>query len=208
MYIRNLRKPSPNKNVYKFASEKVGKTIMCESSLEFDACFHHEYNESVRTFDSQPEGFYYQYEGKDLPYTPDAIVHYTDGRIQFHEYKPLSKTFDPIFKAKFYAKQKAAQLLGMELILVTDEQIRVNPVLNNLKLLHRYSGAYTVCDTQRELLSRLQASGKCRLTDIADENALTMGEVRSYIFSLLNKGLLKSDVVTDDFTLNPFVWCS
>ncbi|MEL4474313.1 TnsA endonuclease N-terminal domain-containing protein [Shewanella algae] len=185
----------------------MGKTIMCESSLEFDACFHHEYNESVRTFDSQPEGFYYQYEGKDLPYTPDTIVQYIDRRIQFHEYKPLSKTFDPIFKAKFYAKRQAAQLLGMELILVTDEQIRVNPVLNNLKLLHRYSGAYTVCDTQRELLSRIRASGKCRLTDIADENVLTMGEVRSYIFSLLNKGLLKSDVVTDDFTLNPSVWC-
>ncbi len=207
MYIRNLRKPSPNKNVFKFASAKVGKTIMCESSLEFDACFYHEYNESVRTFDSQPEGFYYQFEGKDLPYTPDTIVQYIDGRIQLHEYKPLSKTFDPIFKAKFYAKRQAAQLLGMELILVTDEQIRVNPVLNNLKLLHRYSGAYTVCDTQRELLSRIRASGKCRLTDIADENVLTMGEVRSYIFSLLNKGLLKSDVVTDDFTLNPSVWC-
>ncbi|QLE83954.1 hypothetical protein FLM48_01930 [Shewanella sp. Scap07] len=43
MYIRNLRKPSPNKNVFKFASAKVSETIMCESTLEFDACFHHEY---------------------------------------------------------------------------------------------------------------------------------------------------------------------
>ena len=39
MYIRNLRKPSPNKNVFKFASAKVSNVIMCESTLEFDACF-------------------------------------------------------------------------------------------------------------------------------------------------------------------------
>lgn len=208
MYIRNLRKPSPNKNVYKFASAKVGKTIMCESSLEFDACFHHEYNESVRTFDSQPEGFYYQFEGKDLPYTPDTIVQYIDGRIQFHEYKPLSKTHDPIFKAKFFAKKEAAQSLGVELILVTDEQIQVTPVLNNLKLLHRYSGTYTVCEIQRELLSCVQASGKRLLTEIAQEYGLPIGEVRSYIFSLLNKGLLKSDLVQDDFSVNPAVWCN
>lgn len=207
MYIRNLRKPSPNKNVFKFASAKAGKTIMCEGSIELDACFHHEYNESVRMFDSQPQGFFYQYDGKNLPYTPDSIVHYIDGRIQLHKYKPLIKTFDPIFKAKFFAKQQAAQSLGMELILVTDEQIRVNPILNNLKLLHRYSGAYTVSDTQRKLLSWVQASGKCRLTEIAHEYALPIGELRSHIFSLLNKGLLKADVVRNDFTLNPSVWC-
>lgn len=37
MYIRNLRKLSPNKNVFKFASAKASETIMCESTLEFDA---------------------------------------------------------------------------------------------------------------------------------------------------------------------------
>ncbi len=57
MYIRNLRKPSPNKNVFKFASAKVSETIMCESTLEFDACFHHEYNETIATFGSQPKKY-------------------------------------------------------------------------------------------------------------------------------------------------------
>ena len=37
MYIRNLRKPSPNKNVFKFASAKINNVIMCESTLEFNA---------------------------------------------------------------------------------------------------------------------------------------------------------------------------
>ena len=57
MYVRNLRKPSPVKNLFRFASTKSSELIMCESSLEFDACFHLEYNEDILTFQSQPEGF-------------------------------------------------------------------------------------------------------------------------------------------------------
>ncbi|NRD72151.1 TnsA endonuclease N-terminal domain-containing protein [Shewanella sp. VB17] len=207
MYIRSLRKPSPNKNIFKFASAKVGETIMCESSLEFDACFHHEYNDTITSFGSQPEGFHYNFEGKQLPYTPDVILHYIDGMTKFHEYKPYSKTFDPAFKAKFVAKKQAAQVLGIELILVTEKQIRINPILNNLKLLHRYSGVYGVSDIQRELLQLIKKSGKILLEDVAGEYALTMGEARSFLYSLINKGLLKADLAQDDLTSNPTVWC-
>ncbi len=54
MYIRNLRKPSPSKNIYKFASRKNHSTIMCESGLEFDAYFHLEFSPSIASFESQP----------------------------------------------------------------------------------------------------------------------------------------------------------
>jgi hypothetical protein len=85
MYIRNLRKPSPNKNVFKFASTKISDVIMCESTLEFDACFHHEYNDAIESYGSQPEGFKYQFRGKILPYTPDALIAYFDGVEKYHE---------------------------------------------------------------------------------------------------------------------------
>ncbi|TVP11599.1 TnsA endonuclease N-terminal domain-containing protein [Shewanella sp. MSW] len=208
MYIRNLRKPSPNKNVFKFASAKVTETVMCESTLEFDACFHHEYNETIEAFGSQPEGFYYYFEGKRLPYTPDAILRYIDGTTKFHEYKPYSKTFDPVFRAKFFAKKEAARELGRELILVTDKQIRVNPILNNLKLLHRYSGIYGVTDIQQELLHLIRKSGKVQLHDIATEYKLPISETRSFLYSLINKGLIKADLNQDDLTCNPSIWCN
>jgi hypothetical protein len=67
MNIRNLRKPSPNKNVFKFASTKVSDAIMYESRLEFDACFHHEYNDEIESYGSQPEGLKYGFNGKILP---------------------------------------------------------------------------------------------------------------------------------------------
>lgn len=47
MYNRNLRKPHPNKNIFKFSSAKNSSVVMCESTLEFDACFHLEYSPSI-----------------------------------------------------------------------------------------------------------------------------------------------------------------
>lgn len=180
---------------------------MCESSLEFDACFHHEYNDCIEMFGSQPEGFYYYFEGKRLPYTPDTIVHFIDGTVKFHEYKPYSKTFDPIFRAKFLAKKAAAQSLGADLILVTERQIRVNPILNNLKILHRYSGVYGLSDIQVELLNLIKKTGKISVNDVAAKQSLALGEIRSHLYSLMHKGLVKANLSQDDLGSNPAVWC-
>ncbi|WP_299489831.1 TnsA endonuclease N-terminal domain-containing protein [uncultured Shewanella sp.] len=174
--------------------------------MEFDACFHHEYNETIETFASQPEGFYYRFEGKKLPYTPDAVIYDIHGTVKFHEYKPYNRTFDPVFRAKFIAKKEAAHEMGCELILVTDKQIRIYPILNNLKLLHRYSGIYGVSDMQYELLKLIRKSGSTRLEKVAEQSALTMGETRSFLYSLINKGLLKADLNEDDLASNPLVW--
>jgi hypothetical protein len=208
MYIRNLRKPSPNKNVFKFASRKVSETIMCEGTLEFDACFHHEYNDLIESYGSQPEGFYYDFCGKRLPYTPDSIVRYVNGTVQFHEYKPYSKISEPIFREKFAARKEASQQLGIGLILVTDRQIRVNPILNNLKLLHRYSGIYEVNSLQNELLKVIKKSGKIKLNDIASQFGLTVGESRPFLYLLIQKGFLKADLENADLRYNPTLWCA
>lgn len=206
MYIRNLRKPSPNKNVFKFASEKVGNAIMCESTLEFDACFHNEYNDLIESYGSQPEGFKYNFRGKSLPYTPDTLVRYVDKSERFHEYKPYSAISCPIFREKFIARKAVAQQLGIELILVTDRQIRVHPILNNLKLLHRYSGVYGVSYIQHELLKAIKNSGQIKLNDVASQFDLTLGESRSFLYALIHKGFLKADVSNEDLKCNPTLW--
>ena len=113
MYIRNLRKPSPNKNVFKFTSAKINDVVMCESTIEFDACFHHEYNDDIKSFGSQPEGFKYEFNGKILPYTPDTLVIYNNGVENYHEYKPKSKTKPASFKEKFKVKKAASLKLGI-----------------------------------------------------------------------------------------------
>lgn len=207
MYIRNLRKPSQNKNVFKFASVKVGKAIMCESTLEFDACFHHEYNENIKCFGSQPEGFYYNFEGKKLPYTPDAIIYFNDGSVILHEYKPYSNTIDPLFRAKFSVKRETAKSLGTDLLLITENQIRVYPLLNNLKILHRYSGIYGLNETQNDLLNFIKNTGRMSVNELAKLSTLKIGETRSQLYTLINRGLVKADLIQDDLVSNPSVWC-
>lgn len=207
MYIRNLRKPSPNKNVFKFASTKISDVIMCESTLEFDACFHHEYNDAIKSYGSQPQGFKYQFRGKTLPYTPDTLIEYFDGVEIFHEYKPYSKISSPLFREKFVARREASLVLGCDLILVTDKQIRVNPILNNFKLLHRYSGVYGLNAIQNELLETIQKSGVIKLNDVSSQFGLTIGEARSFLYALIHKGFVKADLGREDLSANPNLWC-
>ena len=206
MYIRNLRKPSPNKNVFKFASAKNSDVVMCESSLEFDACFHHEYNDEIESFGSQPEGFKYQFNGKTLPYTPDALIKYKNDIEIYHEYKPYSKISSPLFREKFKAKRTASLMLGRELILVTDRQIRINPILNNLKLLHRYSGVYGVNDIQQKLLKCIQQTGMIKFNDISHQFNLPVGEARSFLYALIHKGFVKADLGSECLSDNPTLW--
>ncbi|WHR52408.1 TnsA endonuclease N-terminal domain-containing protein [Vibrio furnissii] len=139
MYVRNLRKPSA-KNVYKFVSVKNDCTIMRESSLEYDCCYYLEYSDDVVRYQSQPKGYRFPYRGKQHPYTPDFLVHKKDGTSYLLEVKPLSKTFSSEFQDMFHQKQIMASELGIPLLLVTDRQIRNDVHLNNLKLVHRYSG--------------------------------------------------------------------
>lgn len=206
MYIRNLRKPSPNKNVFKFASAKINDVVMCESTIEFDACFHHEYNDNIKSYGSQPEGFKYEFNGKIFPYTPDTLIVYNNGREEYQEYKPESKTKSALFKEQFKAKKIASLKLGRELVLVTDKQIRVNPILNNLKLIHRYSGVYGVCEIQRMLLTFIQMSGFMKFNDVRSHFDLPVGETRSFVYALIHKGLLKTNLAGDDLTKNPTLW--
>jgi len=207
MYIRNLRKPSPNKNVFKFASTKVGDVIMCESTLEFNACFHNEYNDLIESYGSQPEGFKYEFMGKSLPYTPDTVVVYKDKCVKYHEYKYETETAEPLFRERFSAKRAACLKMGAQLILVTENQITKGLALNNFKLLHRYSGVYGIKNIQSEMLNFINKSRAINLVDVKSQFNLSIGEeARSFLYALLHKGLLKADLEDDDLSNNPTLW--
>ncbi len=206
MYIRDLRKASPNKNVFKFASIKNGEVVLCESSLEFDACFHHEYSDNVKSFKSQPEGFRYMFNGKLLPYTPDMLLELNDGSYCFHEYKPYSRIQHSDFQQKFQAKTVAAHAIGIPLYLVTERQIRAQPTLENFKLIHRYSGIYETTDEQKRLLKHLETlGGTSLLSSLAHQLNTNTAELRSYALGLMSKRLIDTDVNSKNFMSDPLL---
>ncbi|MGF1761293.1 Tn7 transposase TnsA N-terminal domain-containing protein [Photobacterium sagamiensis] len=139
-----------------------------ESYLEFDTCFHLEYSSTITSYIAQPEGFIYRLAERELPYTPDFQIVENDG-TKWIEVKPFAKTQHPDFLQRFKAKQEKAQELGIPLILVTEKQIRVNPVLNNLKILHRYSGFQSLTPIHLRLLSLVKTVGKISVSDAANQ---------------------------------------
>lgn len=120
----------------KFSSTKMRCMIHWESTIERDYIYLLEIDSSVTSYSSQPLKLEYWHEGKKHKYTPDFLV-MRDKRIQIVEIKdakriaPLTEFFQAI---KFACEDK-----GWEFIVVTDTQIRVQPILNNARLLCRYS---------------------------------------------------------------------
>lgn len=188
MYVRNLRKPSGNKNVYKFASAKNSCSVLCESSLERDCCYHLEYSPDVVSYESQPQGFKFQSENKVHSYTPDFLVHQSDGTVYFIEVKPLSKTFDNDFKKMFYEKQMAAKASGIQLLLVTEEQIRNGIYLENLKIIHRYSGNFEDSIRLKKVWVELNKAHSICIQSLSKLLQLPVGQLMAIVFRLICQG--------------------
>jgi hypothetical protein len=196
MYVRNLRKPSPNKNVYKFVSSKNRCSVMCESSLEYDCCYHLEYSDDVVRYESQPKGYRFSYQGKEHPYTPDFLVHKKDGTSYFLEVKPLSKTFSSEFQDMFRQKQAVAIALGTSLLLVTERQIRDSAYLANLKLLHRYNGCIENSEHLESIWAVLNQSISIRIKSLSTLLNLSTGEILASVFRLIGLGRVKAKLDT------------
>ncbi len=208
MYNRNLRKPSPVKNVFKFASRKNRSTIMCESSLEFDACFHLEYSEKVVSFASQPTGIeYFDNSNKKRRYTPDFTVSYKDETSNFIEVKPAKKLLSPDFKNDFCQKLNAYKEIGETLILVTENQIRSEPALTNYKILHRYASFLGDSELQAEIKKRLHETKDLSVARLASLLNLEEQNLIPVCAMMLAKGYLTADLQASKFTeltLTPF----
>ncbi|MDI3326526.1 Tn7 transposase TnsA N-terminal domain-containing protein [Pontibacterium granulatum] len=206
MYRRNL-KYSRVKNLFKFASPKMDNVLVVESALEYDACFHFEYSPDIVAFEAQPEGFYYSFCGKRLPYTPDFRVYDRVNGVRYIEVKPASKTLKQVFRDKFSALQSTANELGVPLILVTERQIRVSPILNNLKLLHRYSGIQSLTPLHFKLLDLVKSSGMVRVRNLIEATNESEGVVLASTLTWLSIGKLKADLSSEALSRDSLVWC-
>lgn len=206
--IRRKIKHSRVKNLFKFASQKNRQTLLVESSLEFDACFHFEYSPKIKAFEAQPIGFMYDFEGKSNRYTPDFLLTNISNKQQFVEIKPQKKVINPDFRARFTEKQKVAKNeFGLDLILITDSQICVGPVLDNLKLLHHFAGYQALTELQKTIVSLLARYNKLKVSDLISILKVTAGDIFSSVCRLLSLGKIASDL-TSKLSLESQVWCN
>nr|WP_283234988.1 TnsA endonuclease N-terminal domain-containing protein [Pseudoalteromonas phenolica] len=55
----------------------------------------------MKTFEAQPLGFEYKFDGKICRYTPDFLITLHEKSQKYVEVKPYSKIANPEFRARF-----------------------------------------------------------------------------------------------------------
>ncbi|WP_305374049.1 TnsA endonuclease N-terminal domain-containing protein [Photobacterium leiognathi] len=185
----------------------MNKVLTVESRLEFDTCFHLEYSPDISFIEAQPEGFYYPYQDKHLPYTPDFLI-VDKGKRKLIEVKPFKKTQSLEFQQCFLAKKEQANELDISLILVTEKQIRVDPILNNLKLLHRYSGFQSLTSLHMSFIEIAKRYQRIKVKDFVSFCGVDESIAIATTLRLISSGLLCMNLSTQDFNLDSIVWCN
>ena len=122
-----------------------------ESMLERDAIFHFEYNPLLVGYQEQPSiEIYYDKEGAQHRYFPDFRLDFQDGRELYVEVKPARVLATKLVREKLQAVAKRFEEKGRHFRVMTEEDIRREPLLSNLKQVHESSklAAQEVPDAQ------------------------------------------------------------
>ena len=137
MKVRKVVTRSGRHHRGKFPSLKLNRMVHWESFLERDAILHFEYHPLVTSYQEQPSiEAYYDAAGAVRTYYPDFRVEFDDGRELFIEVKPTSKLERPEVRAKLDAVARRFEEQGRAFRVLTEADIRREPLLSNLRRLH------------------------------------------------------------------------
>lgn len=121
-----------------FSSRKMKKMIGWESPLEHDAIRIFEFSPGVVSYRGQPELVYYP-DGTELrKYYPDFEITTTSGILVHIEVKPSSKFLQKKYADKYRAIAAHYQLQERPYQILTEKEIRREPLFSNLKKLKRH----------------------------------------------------------------------
>ena len=118
-----------------FPSVKMRRTVHWESLLEKDALLLLELSPGVVAYQEQPEFIQY-FDGQQLrKYIPDLKIILHDGTVRHLEIKPAEQLARPSIQEKYEAIAKHYQSIELPYRIITENEIRREPLFSNLKLL-------------------------------------------------------------------------
>lgn len=123
----------------KFPSAKMGKSIHWESLLERDACLLLEFSSGIKNYQEQPRKVQISSSGQpDQVQYPDFEISTTDGEVGYLEVKHSSQFSRPEVKEKLRLLQEHLEDEGYFYRVLTEMEIRRQPLLPNLWRLLTY----------------------------------------------------------------------
>jgi len=134
--MRKVVKRSNYRVTGKYPSWKMNRMIQWESTLERDFFYLLDADPTVIAFHEQPACIYYDWCGERRKHYPDVLVEYADHKVLL-EVKPKNKIDEHMFERTRYLKSEIDE---PQLVydMITEEDIRQDPLLPNAKLLLRY----------------------------------------------------------------------
>lgn len=169
--------------------------IFLESILERDACYLFELDDSVISYDSQPEPIRYMVGEEAHHYTADFIVTFDDGEQVLYEVKDSryleSDTLELLDLISEYARAN-----GYGFKIITDESIRKRPLFTNLKhLFDAQHNSPLTSDLSRELLNLVKKHEAICIGDLTERLPIKIIDIYKLIF----EGELFIDIHSESF---------
>ena len=154
-----------------FPSRKMRASIVTECPLEANLCYYFEFDQSVTSYESQPLGYYYMYEGQRHVYTPDFEVFNGSKSFYIEVKSELELEKFENFDAWFCAVKHQAKNLGKDLILKKEQWIRRSPDYQNITQLYRCLKANYDYDFIRNIKSKLAANKVLTVGDLIKQQS-------------------------------------
>jgi hypothetical protein len=171
----------------------MNAAIWWESQIERDYIYLLESDPIVLSYKSQPFSMNYTSQGKKRTYTPDFWVKRADFQ-QAVEVKPITQINTEKNQKLFHYINLLCQEKGLDFVVVTDRMIRIQPKLDNLKLLYKYARTPLTLnkylDCQRYFRNREATSLKQVWQELEPR-----GISKNLLYKLLYIGALQTDLM-------------
>lgn len=190
MTVRKVITRSKKTFRVKFPSKKNKCMIHCESILERDAALYLEMSHQVKSYKAQPSvETYYDNELVARLYFPDFEAILTDDSSVHIEVKPSSKLSRPDLKGKLEAIFRRYQEQGRRFRILTEKDVRSEPLHSNLKLL-AYHTREQINAQKFEALKQVLK----QLTSITIAKAAAIIGEEKDVYSLIASGYLATNL--------------
>jgi hypothetical protein len=168
MRVRKIVTRSGKRFRGKFPSRKMKTMIHWESLLELDAIHMFEFHpQIVRYFEQPSEEFYYDHEGKHRLYFPDFLLVFRSGKKLIVEVKPKELLETPELQDKYRAIAKRFAEQDRPFRVLTEVEIRREPLRTNLRTLRAHSKQVAHCYVDQQVQDELFAQSTWRFDELS-----------------------------------------
>jgi hypothetical protein len=130
-----------------------------ESHHEVKNLLTFEYDKNIKHYLTQPATFTIEVDGKLVPHTPDVVVIYHDGTVEFIQIKPETKAKDKEYLRRFNQIVKFFKTeLGVSYTLRTEASFGEGKYIENLQQLYLYLDVKLSSDINNKIMAELPSN--------------------------------------------------